>query len=384
MQRNRKIDILIKGAYGDANVGDDLLLEMTLDLLSHVNRNIDAKIVCKKEKYIKQQFSNAKFLSLAASRFESADVYILGGGTQFFSFEKSQRDISLSSRYQLYFNLLLKEPSLLISFLTSKGKKKKDIKLKLALGIGLGPFGTEKDEVNVKNDLALYDKIYCRDSISLQYLEKWDLKNRQFGADLCLTDLFKNKYPLNHEATKEDRLKLGVVLRDWPHNNTGELINSKIFNWLPEQKDFERNLFMFSESKDDVLIQQVKKRSDLGIRNLIIWHPLKYKFVEFYVYLNECDILITSRYHAAIFALNLGIPTICLGIDPKLKALCDEVSGFYYWNPEEEISVLDKYIQNIKGNYQQHQENIRNSYKTLNARANAMVEDVLNVLRNFE
>ncbi|ASK30380.1 hypothetical protein CEY12_09760 [Chryseobacterium sp. T16E-39] len=331
-----------------------------------------------------ERFKNAKFLSLAASRFESADIYILGGGTQFFSFEKSQREISTISRYKLYFNLLLKEPSLLVSFFASKAKKKKEIRLKLALGIGLGPFDSKKVETEIKNEVALYDHIYCRDNISLQYLEKWDLSNRSFGADLCLTDFFKKKYHLKHKITDNDNLKLGVVLRDWPHNDVGEIINNKIFNWLPEQKDFERNLFMFSESKDDALIQRVNKRSDLGIKKLIVWHPLKYEFEKFYGYLNECDILITSRYHAAIFALNLGIPTICLGIDPKLKALCDEVKGFYYWDPKEDIQALDTYIREIKDKYSLHQENIEVSYNNLNNRANAMVDNVLNVLRNFE
>jgi polysaccharide pyruvyl transferase WcaK-like protein len=141
---------------------------------------------------------------------------------------------------------------------------------------------------------------------------------------------------------------------------------------------------VFSEAKDDVLVQKARKRIDLGIKELIVWHPLKYKFEEFYAYLNECDILITSRYHAAIFALNLGIPTICLGIDPKLKALCDEVNGFYYWDPKEDIQVVDNYVQNIRNDYELHQENIKMSYNHLNTRANAMVENVLNVLRNFE
>ncbi|ASK30381.1 hypothetical protein CEY12_09765 [Chryseobacterium sp. T16E-39] len=49
MQGNKKIEILIKGAYGDANVGDDLLLEMTLDLLAQMNKDVDLKIVCKKK-----------------------------------------------------------------------------------------------------------------------------------------------------------------------------------------------------------------------------------------------------------------------------------------------------------------------------------------------
>ena len=208
----RKINILIKGAYGDANVGDDLLLEMVLDILSRLNCDRNIKIVCKKEKYIKEKFKNVQFLSLAASRFENADVYILGGGTQFFSFENSKREISSSTRYKLYLNLLLKEPSLLLKFFISRIKKKKNKKLKLALGIGLGPFNSEQDELAIKNELNFYDKVYCRDILSLQYLEKWDLNNRFFGADLCLTNLFKKKYQLNHNFEQGKVLKLGVVL----------------------------------------------------------------------------------------------------------------------------------------------------------------------------
>lgn len=40
--QNRNLSVIIKGAYGDANVGDDLLLEMVMSLLDKVKvRNFE-------------------------------------------------------------------------------------------------------------------------------------------------------------------------------------------------------------------------------------------------------------------------------------------------------------------------------------------------------
>lgn len=380
--KNKKRVVTIKGAYGDANVGDDLLLEMVIDLLKQEDPQYEIKIVCKKEKYLTEMYNDAEFLSLAASKFEKSDIYILGGGTQFFSFVNSNKKNNFITKLTLYTKTILREPMLIYRFLKSKFKRNADYSLKIALGIGIGPFETLTDELPVKKQLEEYNKIFCRDRLSKGYLEKWQVEDYFFGADLCLTDLFRKKYKLNHHRDTNTSLKIGIVLRSWSHSEVGNIINDKILNWLSTQNFGKVTIFLFSKDKDKDLITKITGLKNVQVEKLIIWHPFDYKFEEFYSLLNECDILLTSRYHAAIFATNLNIPTICLGIDPKLKALCDEVNGFYYWNAEDEISDIDRNIQNISSKYSEHQDQIRNSYKILNARANSMITEISNVLKN--
>lgn len=374
---NKKIKIIVKGAYGDANVGDDLLLTMVLQILSKLKFKPEITVVCNKVKYLTKAFSDIKFVSLTKSRFIDSDAYILGGGTQFFSFQNSNSKLSLTSKFLIYLNILANEPSLLYYYFKSKFIRINENQLRLAIGIGLGPFSSENDEILIKNDLKYFDHLYGRDTITLDYITKWELQNSSFSADLCLTSIFHQLYHQKHQLISNNKPKLGVVLRDWPHNNVGKIINDKIINWIDENSNYEISVFLFSKEKDQALADFFSYKSNLKIDNLIIWHPEDYDFNEFYSLLNGCDVIITSRYHAAIFALNLEIPTICLGIDPKLKALCQEVDGYYYWDANKDVSEIDTQLMFIKSNYIDLQSSIKKSYLKLNKRANAMVDDVV-------
>src|SRR5690606_34690452 len=86
---------------------------------------------------------------------------------------------------------------------------------------------------------------------------------------------------------------------------------------------------------------------------------------------------VTSRYNAAIFALNFNIPTICIGIDPKLKALCEEVAGFYYWDASENAYFILECITKIFEDYETHQSSIRQSYSLLNEWYDEMINNFL-------
>lgn len=383
MRNKKSIKIVVKGAYGDANVGDDLLLEIVLEVLNRLIYKPNIVVVCRKEQYLLEKFKDVKFISLAASRFFQSDVYILGGGTQFFSFKNSNSNRTLFSKIKIYFEIIKKEPSLLFSLLSSAFKGTNKEELRLALGVGLGPFVSVVDELNVKKVLSSFDQIYCRDNISLSYLDEWQLGNSFFGADLCLTTIFNEKYTLKHNRSFNNKIKIGLVLRDWPHNEVGDVINNKLFYWIDQNSHYEVLLFIFSESKDRMLIDRIEGKIDFKVTNVIIWDPLAIDFDEFYSILNSCDIILTSRYHAAIFALNLEIPTVCLGIDPKLQALCEEVQGFYYWEANEDLSVLDNYINEINSNYLVKQSLIKNSYPKLNKRADMMIERIITELNKL-
>ena len=97
--------------------------------------------------------------------------------------------------------------------------------------------------------------------------------------------------------------------------------------------------------------------------------------------LNKMDIFIASRFHSGVINVNLGIPTICLGIDPKLSYLVEEVNGFYYLSIDQSFNLISSYIQEILKNYKLKQDNILESKNVLNSKANIMFKKLNKYLK---
>ncbi|GAB2989229.1 hypothetical protein GCM10027284_02190 [Cyclobacterium sediminis] len=365
---NRKI-VLVKGAYGDANIGDDLLLEIVIEALNIQGfNNSNIVVTAKNSNYMTNKFSNIKVISPARSRFVNSHYLILGGGTQFFSFKKVP--VNKKNKFGIYFNIIINDFGIIFDFLKSKFSKKLDSK-KIALGIGLGPFHNENKENKVKSELASFSQVLCRDKQSLYYCEKWGVKS-ELIADMCLSDLFRKRYPYHHFLNQNKKKVLGIVLRDWIQNDSGNIINNQIFEIISEFSEFEVKLFVFSKIKDKELISHIRTNNIVNEDNFYIWDPDSDDFSNYLNKINLCDFIITSRYHAAIFALNFNIPTICLAIDPKLKFLSQEVNGFSYCEISD-IPDLRKLILKQLPIYNQIQKEIANSYTLLNKRANKIL-----------
>lgn len=90
------------------------------------------------------------------------------------------------------------------------------------------------------------------------------------------------------------------------------------------------------------------------------------------------DIIITSRYHAAIFGLCYSIPVICLSIDPKLDHLVEEVPGFSIWKPKETMEHISELVNNALKNYDESLVNISESYSRMNERAEKSINFFIN------
>ena len=52
---------------------------------------------------------------------------------------------------------------------------------------------------------------------------------------------------------------------------------------------------------------------------MTIWDPQQIKIENYLSELSECSIMVTSRAHGAIVSACLGIPSVCLAIEPKLE-----------------------------------------------------------------
>lgn len=359
--------VLVLGAYGDANIGDDLLLEMVIDLLLtngfHSNKII---VAGRRSSYMSKLFDGIKVIKLARVRFVRSDYVILGGGTQFFSFSSQPK---IENRIKVYLKILFQDPIILYEILKSGFRPKLKV-IKIAMSIGLGPFYNQISENRIKSKLSSFDQIFCRDSQSLFYCEKWGI-SAQLTADLCLSDLFRQKYSNDHKFSAGSKKVIGIVLRDWIQNDNGEIINTKMLDYISENDDHIVKIFIFSKFKDSKLIGRIYESGLVGEENIHVWDPDTGDFKTYLKTISFCDIIITTRYHAAIFALNYSIPAICLAIDPKLKYLVQEVDGFTYCEIGD-IQYLSKFINEIFLRYSQIQLDVYNSYVELNKRSNTI------------
>lgn len=368
---NKKI--VIQGAYGDANIGDDLLLDMIIRLLKQKGfKSNNFVIAGNKATYLTEKFDKIKVVTTSSGKYVNCDYFILGGGTQFFSFKK----VSIpKNKLKIYFNVIKADPFILIRFIRSKLGLNRESR-KIALGIGLGPFLDSKVENNVRNRLLNFEEVVCRDFKSMEYCRKWGV-NSTLSADLCLSDLYSQNYSQYHTLSKSPKKIIGVVIRDWIQNGNGDIINGKIFDLIKDNKCYTFKIFIFSRKKDAELVSRINQLETFQKENIHIWNPEKSTFKKYLKIFNLCDLVITSRYHAAIFALNYGIPTICLAIDPKLKFITEEVEGFSYCEIED-MENIPSQIETVFMNYNEIQSSIYLSYKALNIRANKVFELPIN------
>ena len=367
--------IIIYGAYDDGNFGDDLLLFMILDWLEEYNF-INNIYVSSSKSDLKKHYKTINLLDKNIAKNQSCDLFIMGGGTQFFSFKKD--DATIKSNIFTKISKVLKNPVLLYLRLKNLISVKPQYNKKIAIGIGLGPFENKNKLSGIINNLKSYDDIFVRDKIAKFLCDENDVKACS-GADICFSDYFVKKYNFIHIRDKNSLPKIGIVLREWSHNGLGSLINNKIIEWINKNKHkFKISIFLFSQSKDHSLFLKLIKSTNIHPN---IWNLKTMQISSYLNELNKMDIFIASRFHSGVINVNLGIPTICLGIDPKLSYLVEEVNGFYYLSIDQSFNLISSYIQEILKNYKLKQDNILESKNVLNSKANIMFKKLNKYLK---
>ena len=87
----------------------------------------------------------------------------------------------------------------------------------------------------------------------------------------------------------------------------------KILPYL--NKNYELTIFLFDKRTDKKVLQLAKDY------NICLWNPVKMSFKEFCFQLETQDVLVTSRAHGAICGAVLGVPSVIIELEPKLKTI---------------------------------------------------------------
>ncbi|SDM67851.1 polysaccharide pyruvyl transferase family protein [Siphonobacter aquaeclarae] len=336
------MNILVRGAYGESNFGDDALMCV---LESFFIRNgltsqltftstIDAE-------YCNSLLSASTYVNLVDVRMQEVDLLVYGGGTQFFTFGKKESKLARAVsriRSMEYKDILKKIANKLNAGSGFKSEK-------AAVGIGLGPFKFSDERLDGYKALAReFDFMAVRDEVSYGYCQDWGVENALLGADICFSD-YLDLSTINLKAPARAKKKIGVIVRDWIHEKEGSMYYTPLMNVVDAQHDqYEFVYIVFAPDRDPEWMKQLQKVK----QEVVVWTPEKDTIENFTQFMAGFDGFITARYHGAVFASLLNKPTICVEIEPKLKILTQQVPEFLLWNKpfgEKELAQSLSYFE---------------------------------------
>ncbi len=286
----RGIKVLIVGYYGSDNVGDEMLLKATINLL---NKVYDSPEITAITYNVKNTMENHRINGISRNKYfeilkgiKRADIIVGGGG--------SMLQNVTSNRSLIYYLAILS----LSKFL---GKKV------VLLGNGIGPLrGNFYINLTTKI-LRKLDAIVLRDEDSYNLLKSFNLENIYLGNDLVFSlDMDKSK-------DEEDK-KIVFNLRKWFYNENFILTMEKFIEYLVNE-GFHVSLIPFQRGNDDIILRRIER--SLNSHRVKLLDNLSYK--ELMAEIASSKLFLGMRLHGLIFSSILEKPFIGLSYDPKVS-----------------------------------------------------------------
>lgn len=307
------VRITLKGYYGFANLGDDLLLLVCSKWIKEIfpDSTLIVSTASSSNNYIKKLTDNIIDEVVPLDPEPKTDLVIHGGGGTYFDFDAG------NSLY-LFINKTINRVGinkfrfLLRIFRLIKGWPMNQGVTRIALGIGIGRFTDSSTKYYQKAaELAGFHLIVTRDEYSYHYLLNKKLKATILNA----TDLvFLREYWLSKDdpSVESKGKNLGFILRKWESEPSYLQLVHQAAEYLA-LKGYCISVFIFEQSHDQSIQETFNQF------NMHVWEPEFMSLSDYIGHLKKQDVLITSRAHGAIIASALGIPPVCIGIEPKLK-----------------------------------------------------------------
>lgn len=320
--------VVLRGAYGAYNFGDDALLDVVYNSVIHKYNPKDIAIFGSSCSYLKIMYPYSATIDKIEAANTVCQNLVFGGGTQFYDFGKKGR------LYQKLF--LIKNPKYIFRKLLSKKilpiKSDNDI----YLAVGLGPFQDNSKILKAaKVQMASSKFVSVRDETSLSFLKDANV-NAIKTVDLCFS-----KNLSEFITVKNGCSKIGIVLRDWDFYDSEYCIEKLKVQIDILKLSYDVEIISFGVDSN------LKNRCAEYGYSLTSWDPEKISIDEFISLLASFDLIISSRYHGVIYSILLEIPVVALPIEPKLKIAANELDGVILYDDDG----LHKAVDNIISNY---------------------------------
>jgi polysaccharide pyruvyl transferase WcaK-like protein len=314
--------IAIRGSYGARNFGDDALLIAAHQVVRQAFPAAEIVVLGYESDYIERLLPGATVIDPSIHRAGDFDLYVYGGGTQFYSFPNT-RSLSLWNRALKN----LKRPAAIPGKLVRKIQRRSDggrVLRKAALGVGAGPFVAGSAEIDMTRQLfAGMDYIAVRDVSSYERCASWGCDNLVLRSDLCyFPGIWESGIAISETAQPKSGIeRIGVIPRDWPHTGEGESYTGPLLETVDilRAAGKEVEFISFSQRHDGEWLSRLADRNE----PCHLWNPDEQTILEFLNLLSYYDAFITARYHGAVFASLLGKPFVGIEVEQKLRLICE-------------------------------------------------------------
>ncbi len=330
--------VIIKGYYGFGNFGDDLLMITAYGIVKSIfpDHEIVIATESKNTQYIPKLLGHPVRV-ISQQTDVTAQWLIHGGGGVFFDFKNGGKKFSILNKiihvigYSLFRTLYQRVQR-------TRGRKTIHAKFRGGFGIGIGTY-TESSSKFYVDILSLsdFDFLLVRDAESVKHIKRLKL---DYPVHQATDIVFLQEHWISGslEAKKTNNANtIGIVLRDWPFNDHAHL--DVMFNVSRELKARGHTLkvFAFDSATDQEFITRFAKDFPISV-----WDPVNMSVNDFVAELSSCSLMISSRAHGAIVAACLGIPTVCIGIEPKLAAISAMLpTSSVLVRPDDQKSVMN-------------------------------------------
>lgn len=318
--------VLITGYYGFGNAGDEAILASMISGLRERRREIEIVVVSGNPGRTTALHGVPAVprddIPGLVEAVRSSDLVILGGGGLLQDYWPTPAEDFLTPwQGGLYTYLALP----VLAALTNRPF--------FLYAIGVGPLATEEGRELTRVAFALARGATVRDPESLDLLRsigipRESLQGVEIAADPAF-DLPAARLAPDLGLPAEGGPVLGVVLRPWnfsrDRSGEWEAEVGRALDRLVAEAGARIVFLPFdarAEGEDDAALQdRVRRGMAAGGRTSRLAAGLPPG--ELAGALSRCDLVLAMRYHAALFALSAGVPTVGLAYDPKLAALMD-------------------------------------------------------------
>lgn len=284
--------VILSGYYGFKNFGDEAILSLLIDNLSRFDTEI--KVISSNPNYTKSLYQNVNTVRTfdiinIIKAISDADILISGGG--------SLLQDATSIKSLLYY--------LFIIFVALLLRKKIVI-----FAQGIGPIKSKFGQYLTKKILYHCNYITVRDYQSAELLEKWGIKSNLVPDPVFSIPITK---------TPKDKT-LGIQLRYCKSMNEEFLYN--LANYVIRHfKDYKIELYSLQDSIDLAICNKFKTLIDNKF-SVNIYSDMSHDDVINRI--NNCEYLISMRFHSLVIALLSGVKSIAINYDIKIKKLAEE------------------------------------------------------------
>lgn len=314
--KNARRGVVICGAYGMDNAGDDAVLTAICQDLRRLERDIPITVLARKPKATARRFGVTAVHPLRLFRWlramKRSSLFLSGGGSLL-------QDVT--SRRSLWYYLA-----------TIALAKKQGCAVQL-YGCGIGPITGEKNREQTARILnACADVITLRDAESLETLKALGVTEPRMllAADPALR--------LDTPAGDRTR-KMGIVVRDWPDfwAHVPDFAAAARHAW--ESYRLTPVLICMAPEDRTAAGSVVSALETAGIPCSISQNPRR---------IGQMSLVLSMRLHGLVFALRDGAPAAGVSYDPKVSAFCGEAglpcAALEDSTPEKLCGLVDEAI----------------------------------------